>query len=179
MALSNSWGNSSSPTSYCKQCTTVNECQICWPQQVNSYFNIQWQKNGTKIPLDEEHGIDFLGHLVASTLGSINRKYYGNLHSYAHVIAGRIADVKYKHMVRGPYFLGGKPLTWRFQLEYFSASWRNSLNSLVSSSMESPFNCVHEPCTICPLAWGPSYFGLMREHHRKPQRNKRFSIAGR
>jgi len=55
-------------------------------------------ENGTKIKLDSETGIDVLGHMIASTLRSMNRRYYGNLHSFAHVMAARMADHSGKHM---------------------------------------------------------------------------------
>nr|Q8T115.1 RecName: Full=Hemocyanin subunit C; Flags: Precursor [Scutigera coleoptrata]CAD24086.1 hemocyanin subunit C [Scutigera coleoptrata] len=53
--------------------------------------------NGTDAHLDTEHGIDELGNIVESSLTSLNRDYYGNLHCYAHVIAGRIADPEGKY----------------------------------------------------------------------------------
>lgn len=54
--------------------------------------------NGEVHKLTEKDGMDTLGHLIASTVQSKNRQYYGNLHSYAHIIAGRMADSEGNHM---------------------------------------------------------------------------------
>nr|Q8IFJ8.1 RecName: Full=Hemocyanin subunit B; Flags: Precursor [Scutigera coleoptrata]CAD55132.1 hemocyanin subunit B [Scutigera coleoptrata] len=48
--------------------------------------------NGSSVSLRDERGIDVLGNMVESSLQSINRPFYGNVHCYAHVIAARIAD---------------------------------------------------------------------------------------
>nr|CAC33894.1 hemocyanin subunit 1 [Spirostreptus sp. BT-2000] len=53
---------------------------------------------GKKLRTTPENGIDIFGHLIAATKNSTNRRYYGNLHSYAHVIAARIADSDGEHM---------------------------------------------------------------------------------
>nr|CCC55875.1 myriapod hemocyanin subunit type 1 [Polydesmus angustus] len=53
--------------------------------------------NGSYVALDKVNGIDTLAHLIISTTGSVNRRYYGNLHSYAHTIAGKIADASGKY----------------------------------------------------------------------------------
>nr|Q95P07.1 RecName: Full=Hemocyanin subunit D; Flags: Precursor [Scutigera coleoptrata]CAC69247.1 hemocyanin subunit D [Scutigera coleoptrata] len=48
--------------------------------------------NKTQVPLNNDHGIDLLGDVVESSLLSVNRVFYGNLHCYAHVIAGKVTD---------------------------------------------------------------------------------------
>nr|Q95P08.1 RecName: Full=Hemocyanin subunit A; Flags: Precursor [Scutigera coleoptrata]CAC69246.1 hemocyanin subunit A [Scutigera coleoptrata] len=56
------------------------------------HLNVLYAENGTKISLDNEHGIDLLGDAIESSLLSVNRAFYGNIHCYAHVMAARIAD---------------------------------------------------------------------------------------
>lgn len=53
--------------------------------------------NDTGIDLNNEDGIDVLGGMVESSLTSVNPKFYGNLHNYAHVMAGKITDPKGVH----------------------------------------------------------------------------------
>lgn len=49
-------------------------------------------RNGTKILLNDDSGIDHVGNAIEANFDSVNMKLYGNLHCYAHVIAGKITD---------------------------------------------------------------------------------------
>lgn len=49
-------------------------------------------ENGEKIPIEDDRGIDHLGHLIQSTVKSTNRKYYGNLYQLTMQLLGRIID---------------------------------------------------------------------------------------
>nr|SMH67861.1 HcA [Scolopendra dehaani] len=57
---------------------------------IHSQFLIS--ANNKNVSLEREDGEDLLGNAVESSLLSINRQFYGNLHNYAHVIAGRASD---------------------------------------------------------------------------------------
>nr|CCA94925.1 hemocyanin subunit d [Mastigoproctus giganteus] len=48
--------------------------------------------NGKEVKLDEEHGIDILGSLIESSHDSMNKRYYGSLHNWSHVVIARIHD---------------------------------------------------------------------------------------
>jgi len=48
--------------------------------------------NGTKLALNNEHGIDYLANTIEANYDSVNYKLYGNLHCYAHVISAKITD---------------------------------------------------------------------------------------
>ena len=48
--------------------------------------------DGSKIVLDEEHGIDVLGSIIEASAYSPNPQYYGSLHNTAHKMLGRQAD---------------------------------------------------------------------------------------
>nr|CCC55878.1 myriapod hemocyanin subunit typ 1a [Hanseniella audax] len=51
-----------------------------------------YDKEGHKVPLNNKDGINIISNFVESSVDSINRPFYGNIHNYAHVIASRIAD---------------------------------------------------------------------------------------
>ena len=51
-----------------------------------------FQKQGRRIPLDEEKGIDILGDLLENSILTPNLEYYGNLHGHGHNIIGYIHD---------------------------------------------------------------------------------------
>nr|CCA94918.1 hemocyanin subunit d [Euphrynichus bacillifer] len=48
--------------------------------------------NNKEIPLDEEHGIDILGALIESSEDSQNKRFYGTLHNWGHVILAQAHD---------------------------------------------------------------------------------------
>lgn len=54
-------------------------------------------RDGHNVSLNNDEGIDFLGHLLEPTFESLNHVLYGSLHSYAHVIAARAADPTHKY----------------------------------------------------------------------------------
>ncbi|GAB6029838.1 Polyphenol oxidase 1 [Chamberlinius hualienensis] len=75
--------------------------------ELTKYEMKQWEtrilrsihKSKINQPLGNSIGLndtDTLAHLIMSSTDSANRQYYGNLHSYAHVIAARITDPRNK-----------------------------------------------------------------------------------
>ncbi|KAM3957879.1 phenoloxidase subunit 1 [Aphomia sociella] len=54
--------------------------------------------NGRQVPLTEETGIDELGNLMESSILSINRGYYGDLHNMGHVFISYSHDPDHRHL---------------------------------------------------------------------------------
>lgn len=54
--------------------------------------------NGRKVPLNEETGIDELGNLMESSILSLNRGYYGDLHNMGHVFIAYSHDPDHRHL---------------------------------------------------------------------------------
>lgn len=49
------------------------------------------------VHLDETNGIDILGNMMESTMVSINREYYGNLHNIGHIFFAYAHDPDNRH----------------------------------------------------------------------------------
>lgn len=55
------------------------------------------QQTGKKVTLDDTNGIDVLGNMMESTLASINREYYGNIHNMGHLFIAYAHDPDNRH----------------------------------------------------------------------------------
>lgn len=77
---------------------TKNEMRL-WRTRILDAINkgYAYDDKGNKVPLNNKDGINIVSNFVESSLDSINRKFYGNIHNYAHVIASRIADPDEKY----------------------------------------------------------------------------------
>lgn len=58
------------------------------------------QTNGDRVPLTEFEGIDVLANCVESSVLSVNRFYYGDLHNMGHVVISAMHDPDGRHLVR-------------------------------------------------------------------------------
>ncbi|XP_055837715.1 phenoloxidase 2-like [Episyrphus balteatus] len=55
-------------------------------------------ESGKRIPLDETKGIDILGDILDSSILSVNRQFYGNLHGFGHVFISFAHDPDHRHL---------------------------------------------------------------------------------
>ncbi|XP_038212997.1 phenoloxidase subunit 1-like isoform X2 [Zerene cesonia] len=55
-------------------------------------------KNGRRVPLDEETGIDMLGNMMESSILSPNRDFYGDLHNMGHVFISYSHDPDHRNL---------------------------------------------------------------------------------
>ncbi|KAK4289863.1 hypothetical protein Pmani_037199 [Petrolisthes manimaculis] len=54
-------------------------------------------EEGRQIDIMNEHGIDYLGNIIESSMYTSNLQYYGSLHNTAHIMLGRQGDPKGKY----------------------------------------------------------------------------------
>ncbi|KAF7284741.1 hypothetical protein GWI33_021611 [Rhynchophorus ferrugineus] len=55
-------------------------------------------KSGNSVPLTATEGIDILGNIVESSVISINRDFYGDVHNMGHVMLSYIHDPDHRHL---------------------------------------------------------------------------------
>ncbi|CAG4931475.1 unnamed protein product [Colias eurytheme] len=55
-------------------------------------------RNGRRVPLDEETGIDMLGNMMESSILSPNRDFYGDLHNMGHVFISYSHDPDHRNL---------------------------------------------------------------------------------
>jgi len=55
--------------------------------------------DGSHVDISNTRGIDYLGHIIESSMYSPNPRYYGALHNHAHILLGRQSDPKGKFNV--------------------------------------------------------------------------------
>jgi tyrosinase len=53
---------------------------------------------GNRLPLDEANGIDRLGNMMESSMLSVNRQLYGDLHNMGHVFISMSHDPDHRHL---------------------------------------------------------------------------------
>lgn len=56
------------------------------------------QPNGSKIPLDDHNGIDLLGNMMESSIASVDRDYYGDIHNMGHTFISYAHDPEHRHL---------------------------------------------------------------------------------
>ncbi|XP_030760912.1 phenoloxidase 1-like [Sitophilus oryzae] len=55
-------------------------------------------RNGRDVPLTEFEGIDILGNMIESSILSINRDFYGDMHNTGHIMLSYIHDPDHRHL---------------------------------------------------------------------------------
>ncbi|CAG9771864.1 unnamed protein product [Ceutorhynchus assimilis] len=55
-------------------------------------------RSGRQIPLTEDEGIDILGNMVESSILSVDRDFYGDLHNTGHILISYIHDPDHRHL---------------------------------------------------------------------------------
>lgn len=59
---------------------------------------ILFQPNGDEVHLDDYNGIDMLGNMMESSIVSIDRDYYGDIHNMGHVFMAFAHDPEHRHL---------------------------------------------------------------------------------
>lgn len=60
------------------------------------FFSVQ--PNGDKILLDDLNGIDLLGNMMESSMASVDRDYYGDIHNMGHTFISYAHDPEHRHL---------------------------------------------------------------------------------
>jgi hypothetical protein len=55
-------------------------------------------ERGNRITLTEDRGIDILGNMMESSVLSPNRRLYGDMHNYGHLMLSYIHDPDHRHL---------------------------------------------------------------------------------
>lgn len=61
-------------------------------------FILHFQPEGEKHRLDDYSGIDLLGNMMESSLISIDRDYYGDIHNMGHIFMAFAHDPQHRHV---------------------------------------------------------------------------------
>lgn len=61
-------------------------------------FWFRFQPNGDRIELDAVNGIDMLGNMMESSMASVDRDYYGDLHNIGHTFISYAHDPEHRHL---------------------------------------------------------------------------------
>lgn len=51
-----------------------------------------------KVDLDDVHGIDLLGNMMESSIASVNRQFYGDIHNMGHTFISYAHDPEHRHL---------------------------------------------------------------------------------
>ncbi|XP_055374570.1 phenoloxidase 2-like [Condylostylus longicornis] len=102
-------------------------------------------ERGTRIPLDENRGIDILGNMMESSILSPNRQLYGDLHNMGHVFLSYAHDPDHRHLesfgvigdsttaMRDPVFY-----RWHAYVDDIFQEHKESLNPYTQQQLDYP-----------------------------------------
>lgn len=92
----------------CQSCEFI--VKIIWIECKDGKISILLQPNGDKVPLDDFNGIDMLGNMMESSIVSIDRDYYGDIHNMGHIFMAFAHDPEHQHLES--FGVLGKRTTW-------------------------------------------------------------------